>query len=168
MAMRTDPARRIKLALGFFMAALVVSGLTAIPLLWEVDMLERFFSGVGAPIASVIPGMDYWIARVTSGIRETFRQYPFMAYGTDWLAFGHIGLALMFIGPMRDPVKNLWVIEAGMLVCVLVIPWALILGPPRGIPFFWTLVDMSFGIIGIIPLWLARNATLELASMERE
>ena len=33
-----------------------------------------------------------------------------------------------------------------------VILLALVCGPVRSIPFFWTLIDCSFGIIGAIPL----------------
>lgn len=36
-----------------------------------------------------------------------------------------------------------------------IIPLALICGPIRGIPFFWTCVDMSFGVLGLVPLALA-------------
>ena len=34
---------------------------------------------------------------------------------------------------------------------------ALICGPIRGIPFWWTVIDMSFGIIGIVPLYVVRK-----------
>jgi hypothetical protein len=50
-----------------------------------------------------------------------------------------------------------------MIICVLVIPWALIFGSIREIPFYWTLIDMSFGVLGVIPLWLARRDILQLA-----
>jgi hypothetical protein len=33
-----------------------------------------------------------------------------------------------------------------------VIPLALICGSIRGIPFYWRLIDGSFGVIGLIPL----------------
>ena len=33
-----------------------------------------------------------------------------------------------------------------------VIPLAVICGPIRGIPIYWTLVDCSFGVFGAIPL----------------
>ena len=39
----------------------------------------------------------------------------------------------------------------------LVVPWALVFGPLRGIPFFWRLIDCSFGVFGIVPLWLCRR-----------
>jgi hypothetical protein len=42
-----------------------------------------------------------------------------------------------------------------MLACVGIIPLALICGPIRGIPFGWTCLDMSFGIVGLVPLVLA-------------
>jgi hypothetical protein len=74
---------------------------------------------------------------------------------------------VMFIGPLRDPVRNVWVIEAGMIVCVVLIPWALLFGPLRGISFFWTLVDMSCGIFGLVPLAIARKAAKELEALDR-
>jgi hypothetical protein len=64
---------------------------------------------------------------------------------------------MAFIGPLRDPVRNIWVIEWAMLACVAVIPLAMIAGPIRGIPVYWRLLDCSFGVIGIIPLWIVRR-----------
>jgi len=45
--------------------------------------------------------------------------------------------------------------------CVGVIPLALICGPLRGIPFYWQLIDCSFGVVGFIPLLICRNYILE-------
>ena len=64
--------------------------------------------------------------------------------GTDWLAFGHLVIALFFVGPWRHPVANAWVLKAGLVACAGVIPLALICGPLRGIPFYWRLIDCSF------------------------
>jgi hypothetical protein len=33
----------------------------------------------------------------------------------------------------------------------------LIAGPIRDIPFGWRLIDCSFGIFGIVPLWFCRR-----------
>jgi hypothetical protein len=85
-----------------------------------------------------------------------------MLYGTDWLAFAHIVIAIAFIGPLRDPVKNLWVIEFGMIACILIIPWGIVFGSMRGIPPFWSLVDFSFGVFGFIPLKITRDYILRL------
>jgi len=70
---------------------------------------------------------------------------------------------LAFIGPLRDPVRNIWVVQWGMLCCLAVIPLALIAGPIRGIPFWWQLVDISFGVFGIVPLWIVHRGIKKLA-----
>ncbi len=140
--------RRIRLLIALFIAGLVVSGLTAFPLLMEVNLLCRFLDGNHSGVAS-------WILRVREGLAVTYAHYPFMAYGTDWLAFGHLTIALFFIGPLIDPVRNIWVLRAGLIACAAVIPLALLCGSLRGIPFYWRLIDCSFGIVGAIPLWMA-------------
>ncbi|MBI5031055.1 MAG: hypothetical protein HZB51_11045 [Chloroflexi bacterium] len=154
---------RVQLLIVFFIFALVAAGLTAFPLSWELELLEQIVRA--SPIQ--IPPLIAWVALVNGGLQATYRQYPFMAYGTDWLAFAHIVIGTAFIGPLRDPVKNIWVIEWGMIACVLVIPLAVIVNPIRGIPFFWTLVDCSFGVFGIIPLWFVRRDILHLAELRK-
>jgi hypothetical protein len=128
----------------FFMIMLFLSGLTAIPLETELDFVSGFF-----PLGSSIGD---WIDKVYTGLHETNKKYPFLAYGYDWLAFAHFVLALLFIGPLKNPVRNKWVIEFEMIACVLIIPFAMIAGHYRGIPFMWQLIDCSFGVIGLIPL----------------
>lgn len=145
-----------------FVSGLVLSGVTAIPLQWEVDLLKRIVVDDTWGFWNRIPGLADWIAFVHRGLTETYRQYPFMAYGTDWLAFAHIVIAVAFWGPIRDPVKNIWVIEFGMIACALIVPTVLIFGPLRGIPPGWQIIDTSFGIFGIVPLWLARRAVRQI------
>ena len=158
--------KRIRYLLVFFFVSLVVSGLTALPLKLESDLLQMT-AGAGTLIGRLWPALAHWVALVQRGIAEMKREQPFIFYGTDWLAFGHIVIAVFFIGPLRDPVRNVWVIEAGMIACILVLPMALIFGPVRGIPFFWRLADCSFGVFGIIPLWLARNYVRRVVALER-
>jgi hypothetical protein len=155
--------RRISLLLAAFTVGLVISGLTAFPLKWEVDTLARL---LGAP-GNGDSGLLIWIDRVRQGLTDTYARYPFMGYGTDWLAFGHVVIGLAFIGPLRDPVRNKWVIVWGMLACLMVIPAALICGPIRGIPFYWRLIDCSFGVFGIVPLWLALRYTNRLEALQK-
>jgi hypothetical protein len=64
-------------------------------------------------------------------------------------------------------VHNIWVTQAGMMACVLVVPLALICGPLRGIPFYWRLIDCSFGVGGIILLWLIHHWTKQLRAVTR-
>ena len=168
--MTNDPRilrRRINRLLWFFIVCLVLSGLTAFPIKTETDVLQEL-AGEGSAVESWWPEMARWISFVHRGVSETSRAYPFMFYGTDWLAFAHIVIAVAFIGPLRDPVKNVWVVEFGMIACILVVPLALISGPIRGIPFFWRLIDCSFGVVGIVPLWLARRLILRVVELERE
>jgi hypothetical protein len=148
--------REIKAWLAFFIIALAISGITAIPLGWEIDLLMRWF-GPGTWFSAIWPAMAEWIGYVHSGLTAMIANYPFLQYGTDWLAFAHIVLAIAFVGAWRDPVRNIWVIEFGMIACVLVIPTAFIFGGLRGIPFYWRLIDCAFGVFGIIPLWIVRE-----------
>jgi hypothetical protein len=140
--------RRIRVWLVVFVVCLVLSGLTAFPLVHEV----RWLDGMGLP-----GGLGDWIARVREGLEATDAKYPFVLYGTDWLAFAHLVIAVAFYGVYRDPVRNIWVVEFGMIACVGIIPLALICGPVRGIPFWWTVIDMSFGVFGIVPLYVLRR-----------
>jgi hypothetical protein len=146
--------RRIRMVLGLFVVGLVFSGLTALPIQTEVSILQRVV-GEGSPTGPWWPVLARWISFVHRGVTETSARFPFLFYGTDWLAFAHLVIAIAFLGPLRDPVRNIWVVEFGMIACVLVIPWALICGPLRGIPFFWRLIDCAFGVVGIVPLYLA-------------
>jgi deoxyhypusine synthase len=78
--------------------------------------------------------------------------------------FAHLVIALVFWGCLRDPVRNVWVVDFGMIACAAVIPFALVSGRLRGIPWFWQGVDMSFGVLGFVPLWFARRAIRRLPS----
>jgi len=85
-----------------------------------------------------------------------------MAYGTDWLAFGHFAIAVAFIGALRDPVRNSWLFTFGMIACAMVAPYALVMGGLCGIPIYWRLIDCSFGVFGIIPVWFCRKWAREI------
>jgi hypothetical protein len=159
--------RRIRVFLGLFAVALVLSGLTAVPLRWETQVLGRLLDIPETASPHEFTGLRYWIATVRQGLRETYAEYPFIAYGTDWLAFAHVIIAVAFIGPLRDPVRNRWVIDWGLIACLGVIPVAVIFGPLRGIPFYWRLIDCAFGVVGFVPLWLARRYAVRLEQLER-
>jgi hypothetical protein len=142
--------RAIRIWLVVFIVGLVLSGLTAFPLETELRVASSIMHATA--LADWMPQLTEWIDRVRDGVIVTNGRYPFLAYGTDWLAFAHLVIAVAFIGVFRDPVRNIWIIVWGMIACVAVIPLALIAGPIRGIPWGWTLLDCSFGVVGIIPL----------------
>jgi hypothetical protein len=144
--------RRIRIWLAVFIAGLILSGLTAFPLEGETARLDRAFHV--APVAPPAgePALHTWLRRVHTAIAANNREFPFMAYGTDWLGFAHLVIAIAFFGPLVDPVRNKWVLVFGVIACAGVLPLALIAGAVRGIPLFWRLIDCSFGVLGVIPL----------------
>jgi hypothetical protein len=158
-----SPTDRVRMLLVIFMVGLTLSGFSAIPLRREIEILYPFMRS-GSWLSEYIPAFSAWIDQIYRGIQNGYGEYPFLAYGTDWLAFGHVAIATAFIGPLRNPVKNIWVLEFGMIVCLLTIPWTLIFGLIREIPLFWQLIDMSFGVFGFIPLWFARRDILKISS----
>jgi hypothetical protein len=155
---QTDHLRRIRFWLAVFIAGLVLSGITAFPLQSELGWLIRLLhAGALRPVAQSA-GLLPWIERVGDGLRDTNARYPFLAYGTDWLAFAHLAIAVAFVGPCIDPVRNKWVITFGLIACAGVIPLALIAGHIRDIPVGWRLVDCGFGVFGAVPLLICRRS----------
>ncbi|MBI1332885.1 MAG: hypothetical protein GC165_08395 [Armatimonadetes bacterium] len=142
--------KRIRLLVVGFIIGLALSGITAFPLTWELDVLVRNF-GQGDT------GTAIWLRTVQAALHENDVKYPFIAYGTDWLAFGHLVIATAFFGPLKDPVRNKWIIDWGIIACLAVPFLALIAGPIRGIPVTWRLIDCSFGVVGIVPLLIVRK-----------
>jgi hypothetical protein len=149
--------RRVKLLTWLFIIGLVLSGATAIPLPGEVNLLTNFFGSNGESSE-----MSRWLLRVRDALTQTQPQHLFLFYGTDWLAFGHFVIAIVFIGALRDPVRNRWLFDFGLIACTLVIPYALMFGALRGIPLWWRLIDCAFGVFGFVPLWFCRKWTREL------
>ncbi|MEU5809660.1 hypothetical protein [Streptomyces sp. NPDC047718] len=152
MSERNALQRRIRAWLILFIVCLVLSGLTAFPLVTELRWANSLVSHA-------------WLSRVGEGLEQADAQYPFLLYGTDWLAFAHLVIAVFFYGVLRDPVRNIWIIDAGMIACAGIIPLALVCGPVRGIPFGWSLIDISFGVFGVIPLLVLRRLVKRLEAL---
>ena len=144
---------RYRLSLGFFIFALVASGITTFPLRWELTTLDG-----SLPIS----GFSHWIEFVHSGIDDIHARFPFFFYATDWLGFGHFVIAAFFILPFFDPPKYRAVLKVGLAACIGVIIVAFVCGAIRGIPLGWRLIDCSFGVIGAIPLLYCLRLTSQL------
>lgn len=136
----------VKRLLLVFILCLFISGLTAMPIDWQLSLLLKQVPQEG--------GLYYWLQKVLLAYVQVKKEAPFLLYGYDWLAFAHFVLAILFIGPYRDPVKNIWVIEFGLIACALIIPFAFVAGYFRGIPVGWRLIDCSFGVVGFAVLWV--------------
>jgi hypothetical protein len=160
---RVQLLRSVRIWLCLFIAGLILSGITAFPLEQETRRLSSFLDTY-----PILPdSITLWVARVHAALLDTNLHYPFLAYGTDWLAFAHLVLAIAFLGPLRDPVRNKWVLQFGIIACIAVIPLALIAGPLRGIPLPWRLIDCSFGVFGAIPLLICLNRVKHLESLQQ-
>ncbi len=144
-----QPLIRIKFWTAFFIAGLFFSGVTAIPLQPEIHFLVQVFVDPQHPGA-----LGDWLLRVKDGLDQQDLHWPFLGLGTDWLAFGHIVIGLGFIGLWIDPLRNEWLVTWGTLACLLLLPWAWGFGALRGIPWGWRLIDCSFGLGGLVPLYL--------------
>jgi len=159
MGIRTDTGGedradlwKYRSSMGVFILGLVFSGLTAFPLWYELEFVARLLEVDQPGDYRSLSGLRFWIGYVFQGVDETYRNYPFFGYGTDWLAFGHLVIALFFVKPLIDPQGSRWVLKCGIIACAGVIPLALFAGEVRGIPVYWRLIDCSFGVIGAIPL----------------
>jgi hypothetical protein len=163
MSDRAALVKGIRAWLVFFVVCLVLSGATAFPLVHELRWTEDALRALS--VGEHLPGLTDWIARVRAGLDRADADHPFLLYGTDWLAFAHLVIAVAFYGPYRDPVRNIWVVEFGMIACAGIVPLALICGPIRQIPFWWSVIDMAFGVFGVIPLYVVRQRIKRLEAL---
>src|ERR1700676_3002290 len=106
--------RRIRVWLAIFVAGLLLSGVTAFPLVSELHWLVASLHKSSLLGAARSIHLLHWLERGEAALSLTNDRYPFLAYGTDWLAFAHVVIAIAFIGPYIDPVRNKWVITFGL------------------------------------------------------
>jgi len=157
--------RSIRVWLAIVILGLFVSGVTAFPLQHELNFVARIAAHFH--LAEHAPALNGWFLRVDEALADTNAHYPFLAYGTDWLAFAHIVIAIVFIGPWLDPIRNKWIVTWGLINSVGIFFLALIAGPIRGIPPYWRLIDCSFGIVcGAILIHVQRK-TSQLEQLSR-
>jgi hypothetical protein len=145
--MKTTEIKKIRRVVVVFIVLLVLSGVTAFPLITEVNWMV-------ANIQSFPAFFHVWIYKVYDAVHQT----PLIVlYGTDWLAFAHIIISLFFVGVYQDPIRNKFTINVGIIACLAVFPLAFICGPIRGIPFYHQIIDCCFGLLGLIPLFYIKN-----------
>lgn len=150
---------KIRVIIIVFLTGLILSGITAFPIEAELRVLLKYFHNPDSFIG-------LWLNKVYEAIHTTSNAYPFLLYGTDWLGFAHIVIGVVFIGPIINPIKNIWVIHFGLIACAMVIPFALIFGYIREIPFIWRLIDCSFGVFGALPLLITNHLINKLKYYE--
>jgi hypothetical protein len=147
--------KKIKAAIIITMIGLLLNGISAIPLRFELNIL------LSNPDALPTFLHDWW-TYVNKGVNETSNKYDFMRYGFDWLGFAHLLIAIAFIGPLKDPVKNEWVVRWGMIASVLSVLMAIGWEWRRGIPLWWSCIDAFIAIVAFIILLLCNRWIKEL------
>jgi hypothetical protein len=147
--------QRIRICIWIIIGGLAISGITAFPIETELSVLitsTNNYSGI----------LHNWLCTIYGALCYVNLTYPYLSYGTDWLAFAHLLLAVLFIGPLKDPLKNNWVIEFGLIAAIAIFPLAFIAGEVRGIPVFWRLIDCSFGAVALMVLLPAYRMSKKL------
>ena len=143
--------KRAKWMIGAVAVGLLLSGVTIWPVVWELKTFVHLVWGDAEPAGPV----HALILQTIEAIRYTESRYPFLMYGYDWLAFAHIMLAVLFLGALRDPVRNVWIVQFGLIACAAVPVLAGICIPLRQMPFAWFWVDFAFAPLAAIPLAIA-------------
>jgi hypothetical protein len=141
--------REVRVLLCVFVSGLLLSGITAFPIHTELVYAHSLIT-----LLEIDNPLVHWLEVVYHAVDDVGQRYPFIAYGTDWLAYAHVILAILFLGIIKDPIRNIWVVEFGLIACIGIFPLAFIAGEIRGVPFFWQLIDCSFGLFGGAILWM--------------
>jgi hypothetical protein len=136
--------RRIQVYVWIVVGGLFFSGITAFPIETELKWLAEVSGERGL--------FHAWFRLVYNAVHQANLHYPYLSYGTDWLAFAHLMLAVLFCGALNDPLRNKWVIEFGIIASVCIFPLAFIAGAIRQVPLFWRLIDCSFGVVTLMML----------------
>lgn len=142
----TTSIKNIRRVIIVFIILLSLSGITAFPLVTEVDFMLKHINSF--PVF-----FHDWIRTVYESVHKT---PSIVLYGTDWLAFAHIIIGLFFVGVYQNPVRNKFIVNVGIVACIAVFPLAFICGPIRDIPFYHQVIDCCFGLFGVIPLLYIR------------
>ncbi|MCF7955562.1 MAG: hypothetical protein K9M75_07160 [Phycisphaerae bacterium] len=122
--------------------------------------------GHGTSMEQKLPFVSAWIENLYTSVKETYTNYPVIAYCMDWLSYACVVFAIFMIGAIKDPVKNIWIIQTYMLACLLAAALPFIAGPFREIPIFWRCLDGSFGLIGFFVLLMPYKLTKSLSSSQ--
>ena len=110
------------------------------------------YLGSGTAFSEKLPFISSWIDTLYVSVSNTYETYPVIAYCMDWLSYACVVFAIFMIGAIRQPVKNVWIVQVYLIACLLAAVLPFVAGPFRDIPIFWRFIDGSFGIIGFLIL----------------
>jgi len=143
--------KRTKLMLAIVVFGLIVSAVTIWPAIPELKMAVSIAWGDAEPTGT----LHKFVLQAIDGLEAMEADYPFMLYAHDWLAFALIMLAILFAGAIKDPVRNIWIVQCGLIMCALVPIIPVICIPIRNLPWIWFWMDFAFAPAAALPLWIA-------------
>lgn len=168
--MESFESRKIRRRIRFLLFVVILGLGFGCQMVWlvepELEWMNRVL-GEGSSLGQLFPALSGWIGHLHQGIIETYSRYPFIAYCMDWLAFTQLAYIVFFLGAIRDPVRNLWIIQSGMLICLIHLFIAFGCGTFRGIPLFWQLIDSSFGAAGFVILFIVYRNVIFLRNLRK-
>jgi len=143
---------------------LLISGITVWPAIPELKFGLIVLEKIGLAHSE----LAQFTETILLSLQHIESEHPHILYGYDWLAFAHIVLAILFWGAARDPLRNKWIVECGLIMCALIPLLALICIPYREIPWWWFFMDFAFAPAAALPLWTALTdiRTIESSSTQ--
>jgi len=164
---KSKTLKKIRFWLLVFFLGLLFSLHTVVFVEIETTLFAQYL-GSGTFMERTFPFISSWIETLNTSISETYNTYPVMAYCMDWLSYACVVFAIFMIGAIKDPIRNIWIIQVYMIACILGFLLPFIAGPFREIPIFWRFIDSSFGIIGFLILLRPYMLFKKLEAMNKE
>ena len=156
--------KKIRIYLILFLLAFLFSLHTVVFIEVETELLAKYV-GHDTFMEELCPSISAWIEHLNLAVSETYSSYPFFAYCMDWLVYAFVVLAIFLLGAIKDPVRNVWVVQVFMVACCLGFILPFIVGPIRDIPVFWRSIDSSCGLIGLLFLLLPYRLIRKLEAL---
>lgn len=159
--------KKIRIYLILFLLAFLFSLHTIVFVEIETELLAKYV-GHGTFMEEFCPSISAWIEHLNLAVSETYSSYPVIAYCMDWLVYVWVVFAIFLLGSIKDPVKNVWIIQVFMVACCLGFILPFIVGPIRDIPIFWRFVDASYGLVGLLFLLLPYRLIRKLEALHHK
>jgi len=156
--------RKIRFYLILFLLAILFSLHTVVFVEVETELFAKYL-GHDTFMEKLYPCVAEWMEHLHLAILETYTSYPVMAYCMDWLSYACVVFAVFLLGAIKNPVRNIWIVQAFMFACILAFFLPFIVGPIRDIPVFWRFIDSSFGIVGFLFLLLPYRLIKKLETL---
>ena len=156
---------RIRIMLVIFIIGLGISCQAVIFVRPQLAWFKKY-SGPETFVGRNFPSVSEWVSSLHEGFTITYETYPFIEYCMLWLAFAHIVLIIMCVGVVKNPVRNIWIVQGCMISCIMLVPTVLLLGPVFRIPLFHCIIDGLFGLAGIIPLGIVYRDIKRLSEVK--